>query len=195
METLNEASVLPWNAIVSELIKGIPAAFVALVIGLIAAGIAWHQYKVAKGKLNLDLFEQRYEIFEIVWKYISDCTDRSPPERVGSYQAFSNSIPKAYFLFGTEIGDWMTKMKDESIAMNAANHGIAHEKQYSDKWQKAVADTTRLEQLFLTELDGLRTRFALYMDFKEWHGSNPIDRAIFWCKNTWRNGLSKQSKK
>jgi hypothetical protein len=43
-----------------EIMKGVPAAFVALVIGLVATGIAWRQFKVAQAKLKLDLFERRY---------------------------------------------------------------------------------------------------------------------------------------
>lgn len=189
MESLHTASELPWSAIIPELIKGIPAAFVALVIGVIAAGVAWRQYKVARGKLNLDLFEQRYAIYEIVWKYISDCTDRPADQRTDSYQAFSNSIPKAYFLFGEEVGDWMTKIKYDSGAMAYAHRTLATAAQYSDSWTTAVADTTRLENQFRDDLDSLRERFALYMDFKEWQGANRIARAIHWCKTTWLHGL------
>jgi hypothetical protein len=45
-----------------ELLKGIPSVFVTLVIGGIAAYIAYRQYKISHAKLKLDLFEKRYEI-------------------------------------------------------------------------------------------------------------------------------------
>ena len=41
-----------------ELVKGLPAAFVTLVIGSIAAGIAYRQYRIARAKFKLDLFEK-----------------------------------------------------------------------------------------------------------------------------------------
>ena len=41
-----------------ELVKGLPAAFVTLVIRSIAAGIAYRQYRIARAKFKLDLFEK-----------------------------------------------------------------------------------------------------------------------------------------
>jgi biopolymer transport protein ExbB/TolQ len=46
-----------------EIAKGIPAAFITLVIGCIAAGIAYRQYKVAHARFMLDLFEKRHGIY------------------------------------------------------------------------------------------------------------------------------------
>ena len=47
----------------AEIAKGLLAAFVALVNGLIAAGIAWQRWRVARAKLKLDLFDRRLAIF------------------------------------------------------------------------------------------------------------------------------------
>jgi hypothetical protein len=55
-----------------ELMKGIPAAIVATFAAGIAGIIAWRQYKVAKAKLNLDLFERRYKIFHNTWEELSN---------------------------------------------------------------------------------------------------------------------------
>lgn len=49
-----------------ELLKGVPAAFVALIVGLIAPGIAHRQYHIARAKLKLDLFDKRYAIDRLV---------------------------------------------------------------------------------------------------------------------------------
>ncbi len=67
-----EIGKMNWTAINSDLIKGLPAAFVAFVIGAIAARIAYNQYLVAKAKLSLDLFEKRFPIFQKVWEIVSD---------------------------------------------------------------------------------------------------------------------------
>ena len=42
------------NPIWFELLKGIPAAFVTLVIGGLATYIAWNQYQVTRAKLKFD---------------------------------------------------------------------------------------------------------------------------------------------
>jgi hypothetical protein len=60
------------GSICFEMVKGLPAAFVALVIGAIAAGIAWRQYQVAKARLKLDLFDKRHPIYQQTWEILSE---------------------------------------------------------------------------------------------------------------------------
>jgi hypothetical protein len=52
-------------------VKGLPAAFVTLVIGLIAAGIAFRQYRIARAKFKLDLFDRRHAVFLLVLHRLS----------------------------------------------------------------------------------------------------------------------------
>ena len=66
---MNLAQALP------DLMKGLPAAFVTLVIGLIAAGIAYRQYRIARAKFKLDLFEKRHAVFLETWAFISKFFD------------------------------------------------------------------------------------------------------------------------
>ena len=54
------------SSIAFELLKGLPAAFVALVIGGVAAGVAWRQMRIAQAKLKLDLFDKRYRLYELL---------------------------------------------------------------------------------------------------------------------------------
>ncbi|MCD6026117.1 MAG: hypothetical protein K0R08_636 [Solimicrobium sp.] len=66
LEPAKDSATLAWFAPGSlslELAKGLPAAFVALIVGGIAAGIAWRQYGAAKAKLKFDLFDRRCSNF------------------------------------------------------------------------------------------------------------------------------------
>src|ERR1700722_13894746 len=101
-----------------EWIKALSPAFVALVIGGIAAYIALRQYKVAEAKLNLDLFERRYKIFEQVWKTVSDTFSYGPKDqklfgevglgRLGT--PFNFYSPEAGFLFGKEVQTYIHEL-------------------------------------------------------------------------------------
>ena len=99
------------GSLVFELVKGVPAAFVALVIGLIAAGIAYRQSQIAHAKLKLDLFERRYELYALLRDYLSrgmevpDSHNGPDVRRFNELRArFSDAVSQAYFLFGREIG-------------------------------------------------------------------------------------------
>ncbi len=98
-----------------ELVKLAVTTLVSIVVGYvtwrISSGqkaisasqrdIALEQRRVATAKLNLDLFDRRYELFMEVWGFLShgsigDVVEYSGPK-------FTNLIPKARFLFGMKL--------------------------------------------------------------------------------------------
>lgn len=163
--TVANAGPNSWDAIWPDLIKGLPAAFVALVIGGVAALIAWRQYRVARAKLNLDLFEQRYDLYHLIWTLLS--AQGSPVPQIEA--DFGNSIPKAFFLFGNEVGDFMFECLDRLHQLRAARRKLG-QTQHDDLARGAIErEVVVLLDFWETELTRLRSRFAKYMDFEEWH--------------------------
>jgi hypothetical protein len=102
------ASTPIWDTIWPELIKGLPAALVALVIGAIAACIAYRQYRVARDKFRLDLFDRRYAIFLATWRELSRVVTDGPPQQ--AFSEFQNHVPQARFLFGPEIEAYLQEL-------------------------------------------------------------------------------------
>lgn len=141
-----------------EFIKTIPV----IIIGLIAAGIALRQYQTAKAKLNLDLFEKRYEIFELTRKELIDSfTDKKTfnPE-------FLNSVPKSLFLFGSEIQNYLEQIIQQKGTLLSI----------TSKSERDMPLTAKDENRFFTsaqwltnELEvGATEKFGKYMNFEEW---------------------------
>ncbi|EDT43079.1 hypothetical protein BamMEX5DRAFT_1115 [Burkholderia ambifaria MEX-5] len=62
------------HTICFELMKGVPPGLVAIVVAIASWVIAHQQIRVAKGKLNLDLFQARYEMFTLTWSYLNEVT-------------------------------------------------------------------------------------------------------------------------
>jgi hypothetical protein len=101
--------------------KGLPAAFVALVIGCIAARITYNQFRVAEAKLKLDLFERRYNIFHETWKTLSEVVGKGTREKnYGFGTPFNNYIPEAKFLFGADIETYLNTLASKWAKL----HGI-----------------------------------------------------------------------
>lgn len=132
------------------MLSGVPAAFVALTIGSIAAYIAYQQWKVARAKLDLDLFEQRYALFELLWAFVSVHTD-DPEDVEQAARALKHAVPKFYFLFGPEIGGYVEEVLAE---------GSQDPAKPLSKRPLRAAD----------EANDVRERFGRYLDFKEWAG-------------------------
>ncbi|MBB3637143.1 hypothetical protein [Variovorax atrisoli] len=154
-----------WATVAPDLIKGLPAAFVALVIGGVAGLIAWRQYRVARAKLNLDLFEQRYQLFELIWTYVSA---KGEPSK-SLEEAYGNAVHKASFIFGEEIGTYMTANITKRYQLLTAVRTLRETPFEAPERKKAEQDCAALHQYWLDELGKLRERFSPYMDFAEWH--------------------------
>lgn len=156
-----------------ELVKGLPAAVVALVIGVLAAYIAWQQHqvaveqrRVAHAKLNLDLFQRRYEIFESTWCMLSAMIQtRSDQDQVEA--TFNNARPRARFLFGAEVERYM-----HDVTMRIIEHKIIMEvvEQSGGAVQPEQSAKLTANHVFFQQeaSEGAREKFGRYLDFSEW---------------------------
>jgi hypothetical protein len=151
-----------------ELAKGAPAAFVALVIGLVAAGIAWRQHAVAQTKLKLDLFDRRYQVFERAWKFLSEVVQTGPGDGLGDYasEEFTDVIPQAGFLFGGEIQDYLHRVMQKRKELWAIRSRIK-----SNRCVTPLEDIERQQDLMIwfyeQAVTGVRSKFAPYLDLQE----------------------------
>lgn len=156
--------------LVLELVKGLPTALVALVIGLIAAGIALRQYRVAAGKFNLDLFHERYKVYEVIFAYLKDCHYKHRLDR-GPEQPFLDAMPKAHFLFGPEVADFMKEIIAHREKQDDASEDIEAYRPVNPEWNLAQTKNAISAQFFDDSLRSLPTRFGKYMDFRGWVGT------------------------
>jgi len=83
-------------------------AYAQMNVARIQAEIAREQKRIAAAKLNLELFEQRYAVFEAVWAFLTDAPNDLPENVQDPLRpAFTNLVPKARSLFGNEIAAYM----------------------------------------------------------------------------------------
>jgi len=150
-----------------DLARGLPAAFVALVIGGIAAYIAWRQYETAQAKLKLDLFEKRYTLFEATWEFLSNQRTTEVGSESNMLVSFNNVIPKARFLFGSDIEAYLRDASSKHIELRTiasktkANGGIMV--------PEDIERNTELLRWFGTEAsEGAKARFNPYLGFEKW---------------------------
>lgn len=149
----------------SESLKMLLPAIIAFAGVFITGVIAYRQYLVQRAKLNLDLFEQRYAIFELTWGLLSS-TPNGQHKPIPIFE-FSNLIPKAAFLFGPKIETYMRtashKMTELQIIYQVALN--SNPIMPSENLEKLTA----LEQWFYSEASvGVKSVFGEYLDFKNW---------------------------
>jgi hypothetical protein len=158
---LQSASPTSWQ---TELIKAIPTALIAA----IAAYVAWRQYRVARNKLKLDLFERRYAIFEEVWGILSRIVHHDALDmNHGLATPFNNLLPKAGFLFGKDVEDYL----NEVVRRWAELSGL-HRVRMARAQEMSQAQTARaleLETWFFEQASsGAKMIFGRYLNFDGW---------------------------
>lgn len=154
-----------------ELVKGLPTTLVAVFV----AYVAWRQYqvaleqkRVARVKLNLDLFEQRYEVFERTWAMLSSAIQPLEDPRKVEIE-FHNLRPRARFLFGAEVAEYMAEVSRRCIdqqtimALTRQSGGFMRPEDI-----QRHADNSNW--LFDQAGTGARELFGRYLDFSEWRG-------------------------
>ena len=147
------------------LIPGIPAAIVALTVGIVAGFIARHQAAVAAAKLKLDLFEKRYPIFLETWQIMSEVVFKGTRVRnYGLGNPFSNFIPQAGFLFGKQVEEYLSGAATKWIRLRALESQIG-----SAQAPAIVEEKANLMDWFDSQAKGgVKQLFSPYLDFEKW---------------------------
>lgn len=153
-----------------QIMQGIPAAMVALAIGIIGSIIAWRQYATARAKLKLDLFTRRYELFIVVWDHLSHIKQLGAEVKMqnssqqDAVKNFRNNIPQAGFLFGPE----MERYLDEIDANHLDLWELELKVGVSELTPAQAARKAELEKWFDHEARTAKDRFKSYLDLREW---------------------------
>jgi hypothetical protein len=153
----------PDPSLLWALLPGLPAAIVALLVAV----IAYRQYEVAKAKLNLDLFDKRFAIFDQTWEIFSETATKGTREkqRYGFGSPFNNFHPQARFLFGKEIADYL------ELAFHNWNelHLLEGEREDLAAAAAHAARVSELKSWFFEEArNGCKDKFGKFLNFERW---------------------------
>lgn len=148
-----------------EMAKGAPAALVALVVGAIAAGIAFRQWQVARAKFKLDLFDKRYEIFHTVWGELSIMVQSGPIQPASSQ--LTNLIPLSQFLFGDDIRDYLHEIAKHAAELWAIKVSISANADIMPP-DLAARHAELIDWFYKHASTECKLQFAPYLDFSNW---------------------------
>jgi len=100
----------------SSVITDYAQLIATVVLGIIAAVIAWQQYKTNHHKLRLDLFEKRMLVFGDLMEFIQTvCVKADAPNDV--WVLIHRRTNERIFLFGKDISDYANKIKDQAARL------------------------------------------------------------------------------
>ena len=82
-------------------------------IGVVAAFVAWQQYRLAKQKHDIDIFNRRMHVYKTTIAFLVKAEGRYSISE-GEYYEWLSDVADAEFLFGKEILDLLRNIESTS---------------------------------------------------------------------------------
>lgn len=153
-----------------------------VVVASAAAYVAWAQFQLARRKTRWELFDKRYELYDLLWGYLSTMATE-----IGRFDEFHQNIrnvhAKYFFLFDESTFEYV-----DGIRLRANRSAMLHTIAANPTSLPEAVEAARLELVGLSEatrldINELRERFAKYLHFQVWSGLPEWARKLQKC---WR---------
>jgi CYTH domain-containing protein len=95
-------------SLVKDLVLPIATFSLSVAVGI----VAWQQWRVARNKLRLDLFDRRYKVYNATRAFLSLVLDNAVTEE--KLAEFNLATSDAEFLFGDDVVQFLTQIRQRA---------------------------------------------------------------------------------
>jgi hypothetical protein len=142
------------------------SGLLAPVVALFAVSIAWRQYKMAKDKLKLDLFDRRYRVYRALMDLFTEISNKGTVT-LADLGTFSRESDQKRFLFKDDLIEYITAVRQKALDLKRLDDTIEKGKEEEAR-AKAIDEKLELERWFDAQIDGIAAqKFSEYLDFKK----------------------------
>lgn len=149
-------------------IQALGPTVVALAAALVAALIAYRQWRTARDKLKLDLFERRHIVYDAAHEFLILAANESTLETSAVFE-YASKISQAKWLFDTEYYNYLNAFKLESLRYRTLSDQLldppaAHAPEVDRRaHQQAIKEYSALRQWFHDQITILDERSYKYL--------------------------------
>ena len=146
-----------------RLLSGLLTPLVAVFV----AFIAWQQFKTARDKLRLDLFDRRYRVYRALMELFTTIhvNGTATLDDVGR---FGSESDQKRFLFGDDVSSYLTEVRHKAVELHQCQPLIDQRNPDDAKRGAAIEKDLELLRWFGKQSDGIAAqKFAPYLDFKK----------------------------
>src|SRR5262249_16004541 len=137
-----------------------------LVVGLGVVYVAFQQYRLAREKLKLELFEKRFAVFAAARAFLSFILVEAKAP-IGKLFEYRGSVAEASFLFGEEITGYLDEIDKKALRFHTTNQ-IMGQRPVVPNHAQIIEENSALLAWLVDQLPQLKVRFAPYLKFKTW---------------------------
>src|ERR1700688_2668504 len=129
-------------------------AVLLLVISCLGAWIAYRQAKISAAKLNLDLYDKRFEVFEaardLVAKFLREANINTE-----DIITFNIGVAEALFLFEPEVKNYLDELRKKAAALHTKTEQLRALSESDKRRDRLIDEIADIEQDFATEYERL----------------------------------------
>ncbi len=136
------------------------------VIAIVALHIAWRQHQTAQGKLKLDLYDRRFNVYRgLMDLFAAVLRDvKVSHDELAKYRAETN---EKQFLFDEDIVKFMTQVRDKAIDLRHVNQQMEKLSDGRENERRQLAEQdSELLRWFNEQEELAPGRFEEYLGFK-----------------------------
>jgi hypothetical protein len=132
-----------------------------IVIAGVGAEIAWQQMQTARVKLQHDLYDRRYAVYQAARVLLKEVSDRGDASNEGMF-AFLLGTADAPFLFDDDMAAYLVVLHVQASQLHAINAPIESMAPGENK-NAAVHKSGELRSAFLAQREALQKKFLPYL--------------------------------
>jgi hypothetical protein len=167
MESFSTAFITNYPSTLA-LLKVVGPPFVALIVAFVASIIQYNQWRTARDKVRLDLFEQRLDIYNELFFYLNEKVLKSEVTQ-DEFRALEKAMNAAQFLFPNDVYNYLNRLKNLIDAHRCAfvqwKVGERDNKSVSEEQRRIGSELQEIGEKFDAEWSTARIVFAPYLSF------------------------------
>jgi hypothetical protein len=142
---------------------GFYQALATIIIGLVAAFIAWRQWRLTNDKLRLDLFDRRYKVYEGLSVFLAKIVAHANFAD-NDLREMNLATRDAVFLFPEEVTKYIDEVRCRALEMRL--FALQFEPLPAGPDRSALVQKNHNELVWLTvQLGNLGKQFSAYLGF------------------------------
>jgi hypothetical protein len=167
MESFSTAFIADYPSTLA-LLKIVGPPFVALVVAFVASIIQYNQWRTARDKVRLDLFEQRLDIYNELFIYVNEKLLRSDITQ-DEFRALEKAMNAAQFLFPKNVCSYLNDLKSlidaHRVAFVQWKAEERNNKSITEEQRRIGSELQEMGERVFVEWSRARTVFAPYLGF------------------------------
>jgi hypothetical protein len=128
----------------------------------LGAWIAFKQVKIATAKLNLDLYDRRFKVFEAARDLVTHVM-REAQVGLGDIRSFNFGVADATFLFDTDVESYLATLRKKAIALRTKVEQLRGMDEPGERRNRLADQIAELEMDFSAEYERIVEIFKPYL--------------------------------